>query len=898
MSYDWSQFKRPGGSNLKSLKEQRHEDLSNHRASLLHFLDLEMTKASSSAGTDTGIVNPMSTDKKNHSMESRSSGRRNRVHFACTYILTYLKVQNVIDGNNVAIGRFHAKMYVESTIQTNNQCIARRIPEQCKVFKQEETPCDLSSHIANLEHSLEQGLGSVTESLKYLMNEVHSMKRSSPPFSNSSSSQDNNHTTSPFPCPNAGTEFDASSDEDGLNLNVNNISSDLNSGALAKAMVDLPGQHVPVSIPPIFPFEVQDILNLDMFSPVLQESLNSIIYPKDVTTKLIDLFFQTLNLQRHPVPKDIIDEAIEDLYKDDTLVTERTLSRFSLLAAVLAISTVFMFVGNAEIRDAMNLDEQYIDLNASRRLYNAAKLACHTLQALGREDVFSVLTYLVLARYTFVTGSPRRSYIHVVHLVRVSYTLGLHRDGSVFGLDDKECERRRMIWALVYSASQTYCLGFGRPPLIMDAFCDTKLPRTETCVHKVPSTFAHMFTKDPAPHPLQINTIRSRFARFIGKLSFELHNVSNSFGYSKVLELHNAFVKFVSELPFYLQIKLVRNESVVDSRCDSFFPFLKLQRYHLWCDICFYTLSLHCPYLLRMLGKSQKGRYSVSYESCMEAAKLSLDMRRQLLKDKEVPDVPSRSRASIAAFRWYNTIVVSSLLLLLTPPGQDADLLREYMQEYIDWRESQRGQGRDEDVERDIHMVKAFLEHDNSKIAMEAPNDAESDSPDSVESSKRRRVEINAPQVGSTDASPTMMSSTGTLPPLPALTVDSWPSGDMTVNMPQSVAGPQDFNWPLPSNSNIKSNFLDEMVSGLPSHVPPVMQPVGPIQDTENGLAATLNLGGLYRLPQILPTEQTPNGTVMPVWPMNAGTMPNTSQALQMDIPHLESDTQELLNLW
>ncbi|CCU98597.1 unnamed protein product [Malassezia sympodialis ATCC 42132] len=254
------------------------------------------------------------------------------------------------------------------------------------------------------------------ESLKYLMNEVHSMKRSSPPFSNSSSSQDNNHTTSPFPCPNAGTEFDASSDEDGLNLNVNNISSDLNSGALAKAMVDLPGQHVPVSIPPIFPFEVQDILNLDMFSPVLQESLNSIIYPKDVTTKLIDLFFQTLNLQRHPVPKDIIDEAIEDLYKDDTLVTERTLSRFSLLAAVLAISTVFMFVGNAEIRDAMNLDEQYIDLNASRRLYNAAKLACHTLQALGREDVFSVLTYLVLARYTFVTGSPRRSYIHVVHL--------------------------------------------------------------------------------------------------------------------------------------------------------------------------------------------------------------------------------------------------------------------------------------------------------------------------------------------------------------------------------------------------------------------------------------------------------------------------------------------------
>ncbi|WFD20673.1 hypothetical protein MCAP1_002924 [Malassezia caprae] len=150
-----------------------------------------------------------------------------------------------------------------------------------------------------------------------------------------------------------------------------------------------------------------------MFSPVLQESLNSVMYPKDVTIKLVNLFFQTLNLQRHPVPKDIIDEAIEGLYKDNTLVTEQTLSKFSLLASVLAISSVFLFVGNPE-------------------------------------------------------------------------------------------------------------------------------------------------------------------------LSFEIHNVSNTFTYSKVLELHHAFVKFVSDLPFYFQIKLVNNQSVVDSRCDSYFPFLKLQRLSKW----------------------------------------------------------------------------------------------------------------------------------------------------------------------------------------------------------------------------------------------------------------------------------------------------------------------------
>lgn len=181
---------------------------------------------------------------------------------------------------------------------------------------------------------------------------------------------------------------------------------------------------------------------------------------------------------------------------------------------------------------------------------------------------------------------------------------------------------------------------------------------------------------------------------------------------------------------------------------------------------------------------------------------------------------------------------------------------------------------------------------------MENNHDAEVGSSSSVESSKRRRLELNTPQVTSNEASPTMVSSTGTLPSFPALTVDSWPSGDMTVNMPQSSTNTQDLNWSLPSNPNIKSNFLDEMISGLPSQVPSVTQPVGPMQNAENGLAATLNLGGLYRLPQILPTDQMSNGTVMPIWPMNAGNMPNTSQALQMDIPHLESDTHELLNLW
>ncbi|WFD28343.1 hypothetical protein MNAN1_003352 [Malassezia nana] len=686
------------------------------------------------------------------------------------------------------------------------------------------------------------------------MDKVNEIKRHSS-FFPSATSKEHHPSVLSFSGDNSA-EGDTSSDEEGLNMNITNISSEFNSGPLAKAMVDLPGKHN-TSIPPIFPFEVRDVLNLVMFSPVLQESLNSVIYPKSVTIQLIDIFFHTLNLQRHPVPKDIIDEAIEGLYNKETRVTEQTLSKFSLLAAVLSISSVFLFVGSPDFRASANVDQQYIDLNASRRLYNASTLACHTAQALGREDIFSVVAYLVLARYTFVTGSPRRSFINVVHFVRVSYALGLHRDGTVFGLDEKECERRRMVWALVYADSQTYCLGYGRPPLIMDAFCDTKLPKTVSCLHKVPSSIAPLFENVPAPHPMQINSIRSCFAKFTGKLSFELHNVSKTFNYTKVLELHHAFVNFVSELPFYFQNKLVNNESVMDARCDAYFPFLKVQRFHLWFDICFYTLSLHCPYLLRMLGKSQKGRYTVSYECCLEAAKLSLTMRRQLLNEKEMSDLPTRTRASLAAFRWYNTIVVSGLLLLLTAPGPDADLLREYMQEYIDWREKQRGQGCDEELEKDIQMVKAFLDHAGAPIFADAMNEAEVASSSSSDSSKRRRLDTSEHQISPTDVSSPMGSYANNALPqnFSAFTVDSWPSGDMTVNVPPGTNA-QALNWTLPTNNGFKSNFLDEMISGLPSQASPFMQSMGTIPSGENGTSATLNLGGLYRLPQIIHTDQ------------------------------------------
>ena len=54
----------------------------------------------------------------------------------------------------------------------------------------------------------------------------------------------------------------------------------------------------------------------------------------------------------------------------------------------------------------------------------------------------------------------------------------------------------------------------------------------------------------------------------------------------------------------------------------------------------------------------------------------------------------------------------------------------------------------------------------------------------------------------------------------------------------------------------------------------------------------------MYRIPTTHSTDGLSQQTLMPIWPMNAGYMPNASQAFEVDFAHQNQDTQELLNLW
>lgn len=699
---------------------------------------------------------------------------------------------------------------------------------------------------------------------------------------------------------------DELSDLEDLESNLKDIDPTMKSETLVSAVRSLPGTQITPPSHLILPLEARDILNMETFSPIMQESLTRCMYQKEDVFKLMDVYFAHLNLLRHPIPKDIITQALSGIYTSNGIINQENLTQFSLISAILAVTTVFLLVSHPEYLRDLNLDISRFNFDASRRLSNASKIACGTSQGLNREDTNTIFTYVVLSRYFFVTGSLTRSWACVVDMVRLSFSLGLHRDGAEYGLDEITCEHRRVIWSIVYSSSHIYCLGYGRPPLINDDLADTRSPQPKTPMQDVPTEIRHLFGDVDPPHLLSINKVRFHLTKFISVLSFELHSVNKSFSYAKVLELHNNFCKFVSELPFYFQMSFQNGSAVMSCECDAYFPFLRAQRSHLWFDLSFFTLSLHCPYLLRMLKKGQsRQRYMTSYDTCMESVKRSLSMRRELLKSEQQGSGPRMNRTTVLAFRWFNTTVVAGILLLLTPMGSDVDILRSGMQEFIDWRLTSQHTGNEPENLTDVNTIRAFLEQDMKRRAQpDALNELESSSMSSPEL-KRKRLrdddEVSKPTSANDAKESTDTECSPSIIPPPAnhnLQTDIWPSNGLPFNMPFESVETSSL-WP-DWQPNMETDQSSQHESSGPFLYDMPGMPFDLSSSSANTSLPSLNLGGMFRFPQVAPYSGMSQRGTVPSWSMEGGnTTPNVSaQALDFDFAKNDQDAQDLLNLW
>lgn len=688
----------------------------------------------------------------------------------------------------------------------------------------------------------------------------------------------------------------ASENFDSLEVSLDHIVPESQNNALVSAVEQLPGNtsHPAPSTPLVMSIS-QDPLDVETLSDSVKEGLSQAMYPEHIVTSLLELYVGTLNQYRHPMPEELIYSIKNSFFKHGGKVKRENLTSYAFIATLCSVSMMHISASSLSFPPQTEpfFGKDYDCATASRRFMNAASMANYASQNLGCEDTNSVLAYLILARIFVVLARPGQAWCNTVNFVRVAYSLGLHRDGRVLRLDEEEREIRRVIWSLVYPMAHIHSIGLGRPLLINEAFVDTCAPQLRPNMDTVPENLRELLQSESPPQLLMINTLRSRFAYIIGQFAQEVQNVNKTTTYSQILEVHVHLMRFISEMPFYFSMRLVNDEATINTLCDDVYPFLKLQRVHLWFDIHFFTLILHCPYILRMSNR-KKTKYITSYEACLETTKMSLSLRQQFLNDKSLSQ---RYCHNVVGFRWFNTVIVAGFLLLVGPEENDSKVLRAHMEKFIEWRLSYSQSNREE-AEAEANMVRALIDRASSPSRKEGRHDDGSSIKDSA---KRQRKEespnspnyfMHMPRLD------TSMQPTGE----PESNMSTWPPSDLFMQMATSSPSENAPSWATSIMANNRAMDSRDPLARFMNGTNPTNAAAFDTTLISPGVdagASMFNMGSVYRMPSVSPEiNLAAHVPMMPVWPINTPNMHSMAQSVQSDLMQSTQDTQQLLNLW
>ncbi|WFD29069.1 hypothetical protein MSPP1_000074 [Malassezia sp. CBS 17886] len=807
------------------------------------------------------------------SMKARGPARRNRVHFACTEC--YRRKQ-----------RCNRKIPCQ-------HCIARRIPEQCRCFQQQDNSTDVSVQLARLERVMEDGLSRCTRQIGTLQQDVRFLAAGGvrPPR------EERRQSDLPLSLDSyeSQEDSDAESDDQG-SVDLQKRLDSLGAQSSAPHMCAVRGEM------PQTPQQVTDLLYCsagdtqltsasESLSTAMKEALEASLYPRAVTEKLMDVFINTVNVYRYPLPSDIVVRAVDAFYSNGGNVTPASLTQFGLVATASALALLFiedesLLEGKTNGRESAR--------EASWQLCNAAQIACFTAHNLERTDINLVLTHTLVGRLLFVRGCIKSGWTSAVNAVGCAYSLGLHRDGDHLGLDAETTEERRRVWGLVYTLERFSALAYGQPVIIWDAFCDTRLPRCEGKMEDVPEHLRALLATTPPPSVLMIARIRQQIAHVLSGIALGKANVSVR--YAQVRQFQHAMNRLVSEeMPFYLRIGMENGELHVDSRLDEAFPFLKMQRNLLWFDLNFLVLVVHCPFLLRS-SSGPDGKYALSYATCLERVQVTRLLRRAM-SHLGLPPIYVESATS---FRWFNDAVIAGFLLLKRPPAADAHALRQYMSEFVDWRSAQPVTHKSRHARQDLNIVRAMLQKAAAMHAAPPEDPGVPETPNtSASEDYRGRIRIPEPPAPLAHAVHTANGA-----PFSASSNCTTPTTDTKVNQwgaPQFIADVQ-----AAQQDAHMAHTTMEWPFGVPDSAMAQPQPQTPLPSLSGGIGVSavaqdpMAAGLDPSVSMITPNIGLDPQTLMPMFPINPSVMPNMLHPFQADVnPQSATDVAaSIMNMW
>jgi hypothetical protein len=276
----------------------------------------------------------------------------------------------------------------------------------------------------------------------------------------------------------------------------------------------------------------------DPFSSIFSRQVFRPLPPKEDTISIVDKFFRDFNrvcpLFSQPLFMALVDRQYSAKPCD-------SVGWWASLNVVIAISLGLRALDNAP---AAVLE--------SSRDYLRNSLAVLTELTIRSTDLFAVQALLGMALLMQGTPDPRPSAFLLASAMRLSHTLGLHKQESLYNMDPLEAEQRKRVFWIAYRLDNDMCIRSGLPLMQDSDEMNLDLPSEH------PEDELGQMTHPNSHETFNMFRVMAEFARIEARVHRQLYSTkalkqSNEELLASIMELDHQLEEWKESIPIEFQ---------------------------------------------------------------------------------------------------------------------------------------------------------------------------------------------------------------------------------------------------------------------------------------------------------------------------------------------------------
>ncbi|UZJ56622.1 hypothetical protein CBS101457_005942 [Exobasidium rhododendri] len=207
-------------------------------------------------------------------------------------------------------------------------------------------------------------------------------------------------------------------------------------------------------------------------STAIWNQLKSALPSREMAQRMIDVYYATVTFMFHPISRNDFEKSIWVLFYSNSITATSPPPlhfhphKLALLFSILSLG-ILLDVQRPQ-RDPVG-----------RALYSCAWIALALSNFTEATSLEAILALMHINMYlTWRRGGryAESAYPLLGTMIRMAISTGLHRDPSLFNLDEEEREKRRRVFWDVQCSEVFRAFAFCRPPALCDRHVDTRFP--------------------------------------------------------------------------------------------------------------------------------------------------------------------------------------------------------------------------------------------------------------------------------------------------------------------------------------------------------------------------------------------------------------------------------------